>query len=170
MPYVAIPDPLIEIGQPTKKEIFQRIKDNQESFNSDIEALKQTAAVDIFNIRYTGLTQHYSGAEFAATLPTYKAPVGGTITSFIITLLTSSTSGNLEVTIEKSIDNGINWSPLLTAPVTLTGTTIGSVSGAVPWIDIPSQSFNQNDLLRLNINGVQVQQGNFHISVYGELS
>lgn len=170
MAYVVIPDALIEIGQAVKKEIFSRIKANQESFNTDIEALKQTASVDIFDIRYSGNTNHYSAAEIASALPTYKAPVSATITSFIITLLTSSTSGNLEIMIEKSTDNGINWSPLLSGYVTLTGTTIGSVSGSVPWIDVPSQSFNQNDLLRLSIDGVQVNQGNFHVSVYGELA
>ncbi len=170
MAYVEIPDALIQIGKPTKKEIFQRIKDNQESFNTDIENLKQTATVDIFNIRFSGDLPHYSAAEISSSLPTYKAPVAATITSVVITLLSASTSGTLEVMIEKSIDNGANWSPLLTTYVTLTGTTIGSISGAVPWIDVPSQSFLQNNLLRLNINGVQVDQGNFHISVYGELA
>ena len=169
MPYVPIADAQIEIGQPTKKEIFQRIKDNQESFNNDIEALKQTSAVDIFNIRYTGNINQYLEAEIALASPTYKAPVSGTMTSFVVTLLTASVSGSLEVSIDKSVDNGINWTPLLVSPVTVSGLTVGSISGAVTWVSVAAQSFNQNDMLRLNIDGIQVEQGNFHVSIYGEL-
>lgn len=170
MAYTPIPDAQIQIGEPTKKEIFQTIKDNQESFNTDIEALKQTSTIDIFNVRYTGELNHYSQAEIDAATPTFKAPLSATITSFVITLLTASTSGTLEIGIEKSIDNGVNWTPLLNTDVTVSGTTVGSISGSVDWIDIPSQSFNQNNLLRLKINGIQVDQGNFHVSVYGEVS
>lgn len=170
MAYTAVDPALIEIGEPTKKEIFQGILDNQDSFNTDIEALKQTATIDIFDVRYSGSIDQYSQAELDAGTPTFKAPVGATITSFVVTLLEASTSGNLEIDLEKSTDNGANWGPLLNNPVTVTGTTVGSVSGVVDWVDIPSQSFNQNDLLRLRINGVQVNQGSFHVSIYGELS
>lgn len=170
MAYVELDDALIQVGEPTKKEIFQTIKDNQESFNTDIEALKQTATIDIFDLKYTGDLPQYSATELDNAKPTFRAPVSATFTSFVVTLLEASTSGNLEVSIEKSVDNGANWSALLTTPVTVSGTTAGSISGAVNWIDVPSQSFAQNDMLRIIIDGVQVNQGDFHISVYGELS
>ena len=169
MPYVPIADAQIEIGQPTKKEIFQRIKDNQESFNNDIEALKQTATIDIFNIRYSGTLSDYSTTELNTGLPTYKAPVNAIITSFVITLLSPSSSGTLSIMIQKSVDNGINWTNLLTSAVSLTGITTGSLSGSVSWANVAAQSFNQNELLRLNITGVQTNQGNFHVSIYGEV-
>jgi len=86
-----------------------------------------------------------------------------------MTLLTASTSGTLEIELEKSVDNGINWIPLLTGSVDLTGTTVGSVSGSVPWVDVPSQSYAQGDLLKINIVGLQTGQGEFHLSIYGEV-
>lgn len=170
MAYVEIPDALIEIGEPVKKEILQNIKDNQESFNTDIEALKQTSSFDVFDIKFSGSFGSYSSAELEQFYPVFKAPVGLTMTNFTITLLEVSTSGTLGLMIEKSVDNGVNWTPLLTTDVELTGTTVGSVSGSVNWIDIPSQSVNQNELLRVAISSLQTDQGEFHVSIYGEVS
>lgn len=170
MAYDPVLDAWIEAGKPTKEEIFQYLKANQESFNTDIEALKQTSQIDIFDVSFSGGIEVYSATEVQRRMPVFKAPVGATMTSFVVTLLEASSSGTLSIEIEKSTDNGANWSPLLSSPVQVTGATVGSISGAVNWIDVPSQSFNQNDLLRLVIDGVQVGQGKFHVSVYGEVS
>jgi hypothetical protein len=160
----------IQAGKPTKEEIFQLIKGNQESFNTDIEALKQTARFDVFDVKYSGSVDQYSAAELDSLAPTFKAPVGATMVSFIVTLLEASTSGNLEISLEKSIDNGINWSPLLNNPVTVSTATVGSISGTVDWLDVPSQSFAENDLLKLVVDGIQVGQGAFHVSIYAEVA
>lgn len=170
MPYVAIDPADIEIGKPTKKEIFDRIRANQESFNTDIEALKQTATIDIFNVKFGGSIDEYSFEEIERAIPVFRAPLAGVIVAFKMVLLTPSASGTLEIEIEKSTDEGQNWIPLLNNPVEITGATVGSVSGAVDWVDVPSQSFAQNDLLRLKITGIQVDQGEFHVSIYGEVS
>lgn len=170
MAYTAINTADIEVGKPTKKEIFDTIRSNQESFNTDVEALKQTAVFDVFNVKFGGYINEYSSAEIADRIPTFKAQVGGTIVGFNMTLLEASTSGTLEIGLQKSTDNGQNWTDLLTTPVELSGLTVGSVSGAVSWVDIPSQSFNQGDLLRIVIEGAQVDQGEFHLLIYAEVS
>ena len=170
MPYNEVPDSFIQAGKPTKEEIFTGFKDNQESFNTDIENLKQTAKVNIFSTKVGGFINDFTQAEIQERMPVYKAPVDATITSFVVTLLEASTSGTLQVEVEKSIDNGANWSPLLTSPVEVTGTTVGSISGAVNWINVAAQSFDQNDLLRITIPGLQVDQGCFNVSIYGELA
>lgn len=170
MAYDPVLDAWIEAGQPTKEEIFQFFKANQESFNTDIEALKQTAAVDIIDVKIAGNIEDYEQNEIQERMPVFRAPVSGSITSVVIALLENSTSGTLQVTLEKSTDNGANWSPLLNTPVEITGTTAGSISGAVNFINAASQDFLQNDLLRITIPGVQNGQGAFHVSVYGELA
>lgn len=170
MAYDPILDSDIQAGKAAKEEIFTKIKANQESFNTDIEALKQTSTIDIFNLVFSGKVNQYSASELSGLIPVFKAPVSGTFTSFVMTLLEASTSGTLEAHIDKSTDNGVNWTPLLTTSVKLTGTTIGSISGSVSWVDVPSQSFDQNDLVRIRFTGLQVDQGNFHLSVYGEVS
>lgn len=170
MAYTAIPSGDIVAGKPTKEEIFDQIRTNQESFNTDIEALKQTSTIDIFNIKFTGAINQYDSGDLTTRVPVFKAPVGATFTSVVMTLLTASTSGTLELELDKSTDNGANWTPLLTSAVQLTGTTVGSVSGSVSWVSVALQSFDQNDLIRLRITGLQVDQGEFHVSVYGEVS
>lgn len=160
----------IEAGKPTREEIFQNLVTNQENINTDVENLKQTAVVDIIDVSVAGAITEYTEDEVNRRMPVYKAPVSASITSIVITLLEASTSGTLQVDVEKSIDNGANWSPLLTSPVELTGTTPGSVSGAVNFINAAAQDFNQNDLIRIRIPGTQAGQGQFHISVYGELA
>jgi len=170
MPYSAIPASWIEAGKPTKEEIFDLIKSNQESFNTDIEGLKQTARIDILDFNVVGDIESYDDLEINQMMPIFRAPVNASITQVLICLLTPSTSGTLEIQIEKSIDNGINWSPLLSTPVAVTGTTIGSISGAVNFTSPAAQDFNENDLLRVSIENVQVNQGNFHLSIYGELA
>jgi hypothetical protein len=170
MPYSPINIADMQVGKPVKKELFQTIRDNQESFNTDIEALKQTSIIDIFNIVFGGNIDQYSFAEIAERIPVFRAPVDGTIVAFKAVLLSASTSGTLEIEIEKSTDEGVNWVPLLDNPVQLAGLTVGSISGTVDWVDVPSQSFNQGDLLRVLITGAQVNQGEFHLSIYGELA
>lgn len=160
----------IQAGKPVKEELWDTVKSNQDDFNTRITATEQTSKIDIFDIRFTGNTDQYSASEIGDRIPVFKAPVSAQIVSFVVTLLEVSTSGNLEIEIDKSTDNGVNWTPLLNNPVTVTGTTVGSISGTVDWVDVPSQSFAQNDLLRIRVTGVQVDQGSFHVSIYGELS
>jgi hypothetical protein len=170
MPFLPIPPAWIQAGLPTKEELFQYIADNQDSFNTDIEALKQTSQIDIIDVKISGEIADYTQAEIQQNMPVFKAPVSATITSVQLTLLEVSTSGTLQVDIEKSTDDGINWSTLLTTPVDLTGTTVGSKQGSVNFINTAAQDFNQNDLIRISIPGVQVDQGAFHVSIYGEVS
>lgn len=170
MAYDPVLDAWIQAGKPTKEEIFRFLKDNQESFNADIEALKQTSQIDIIDVKVGGDINGYSQAHIQKSMPVFKAPVSGSMTSVVVSLLSASTSGTLSVDIEVSTDDGANWSPRLTTPVTMTGTTAGSVSNAASWINVAAQDFNQNDLIRITIPGVQVDQGEFHVSVYGEVA
>lgn len=170
MAYTVIDLTAIEVGKPVKKEIMEQLRTNQESFNTDIENLKQTATIDVFDIKFGGDIADYTAAEIAQRIPVFRAPVSATMVAFKIALLTASTSGTLEISIEKSTDDGVNWTPLLNNPVQVTGATVGSVSSTVDWVDIPSQSFAQGDLLRLVVDGVQVDQGEFHVSIYAEVA
>ena len=169
MAYTAINLADIEAGKPVKEEIFQAIRANQESFNVDITSIQQTAVIDIFNVKFGGKISTYIASEIQERIPVYKSPVDGTIISFIVTLLTASTSGNLQLQLEKSINNGVSWTTLLSSPVTVSASTVGSLSGAVSWTSPSAQDFNQGNLLRLVIVGVQLNQGEFQVAIHGEL-
>lgn len=168
-PFESMPPEWIEAGKPTKEEIFQNIRDNQESFNADIEALKQTSRIDIFDFSVTGYVSSYSTSELQQFLPIFRSPVQLNIVNVLVTLLGTSFSGTLQIQFSKSTDNGVNWSPILTSPVTVTGLTAGSVNPSVSFVDANAQKLDENDMLRLEVAGLQVSQGPFHVSVYGEL-
>ncbi len=169
MPYTVLPPEWIEAGKPTKEEIFQNLKANQESFNADIEALKQTSRVDIFDFTISGYPQSYTSLELEKFLPVFRAPVQADIVNVLITLLEPSTSGDIQIQIHKSTDDGVNWTPILSIPVEVSGLTVGSVNPSVSFVDLAAQKFNENDMLKIVIVGLQVNQGAFHISVYGEI-
>lgn len=170
MPYTPLNLADIQSGKPVKEEIFDTIRSNQESFNTDIESLKQTAIVDIFNIKFGGNIDQYEESEITERIPVFKAPVDATIVSFVVTLLSPSTSGTLELDIEKSIDDGVSWVSLLDNPVAISSLTTGSLSGVVDWTSPASQDFEQGDLLRLTVVSAQVDQGEFQVAIYGEVS
>lgn len=157
----------IVAGKPTKEEIFSDIDTILDDHETRISAVEGTSRVDLFNIKYTGDVSLYSGTELDNLAPTYKAPVNLNITSFVITLLEASTSGTLALDLEKSTDNGVTFNSILTGTVDVTGTTVGSTSGTVTFT---SNAINQNELVRIRISGIQVDQGTFHVSIYGEVS
>lgn len=165
MPYVPLDPADIVAGKPTKEEIFQQIHDNLESLNTSVENLSQTSKFDLFNIKYSGLMSRYSLSELNDLSPVYRASINGEIVEFKATLLEASTSGTLELDIQKSIDNGVNWISMLNNPVQLTGTSVGSISGSVDWLD---QTFLQGDLMRVRFVNIQIDQGAFHLDIFGE--
>lgn len=167
MAYVPLDPADIVAGKPTKEEIFQQIKDNQDNFNSEIALLQGTASFSVFDSNFVGAMTEYTLAYVNTRCPVYKSPAAGTIRSVVMTLLEPSTSGILELDVQKSTDNGANWSSILTTAVQLTGTTTGSLSGSVSFSDA---SVAQNDLLRIQFIGLQINQGDFHVSVYGDRS
>lgn len=157
----------IEAGKPVKEELWDKVKSNQEHFDTEIELLQGSNKFDIFDIRFSGSVNEYTQAELDSILPVFKSPVSGTIVSFVVTLLEASTSGTLQIGLEKSTDNGASWSSMLNNPVEVTTSTVGSISGSV---DFSTQIITQNELYRIRVQGTQVDQGAFHVSIYGELS
>lgn len=156
----------IAAGQPTKEELFTKIRDNQLEFESNIASLQSGASkTQIFNLAYTGYMDDYDITDLNERTAVFSAPNGFEIVQFKISLLSASVSGTLGVIIEKSTDDGANWTSIMTSTLQLTGTTAGSVSG-VP--SFSNDAVNQGDLLRLTFQSQQVDQGDFKITVYGE--
>lgn len=105
MAYTPLNTADIAAGKPTKEEIFDTIKSNQDSFDTDIEALKQVSTLDMFNVRFSGDIENYSLAEISNRIPVFRAPVAATIVNFKAVLLSVSTSGSLTLEIDKSTED-----------------------------------------------------------------
>jgi hypothetical protein len=171
MAYDPILDEWIEAGKPTKEEIFQFLKANQEYFNSSIDALAQTATFSLFNFKVAGFINQYTAAQRNLRMPVFRAPVDAEINDIRVTLLSASTSGNLIIQVERSEDDGVNWNPLLTGSgTTLAGTTVGSQNGAVTFVAVDANQFEQGDLFRITVPTLQVNQGAFQITVTAEVA
>jgi hypothetical protein len=171
MAYVPILDEWIEAGKPTKEEIFQYLKANQEYFNTSIDALSQTATFSLYNLTVGGSVNQYTTAQINARFPIFRAPVNAEINDIRITLLATSSSGNLTLQVERSTNDGVSWNPLLTGSgTTLTGTAVGSQNGAVTFIAIDSGIFQQGDLFRIVLNSIKSTQGQFHVNITAEVA
>lgn len=168
MAYTALNTTDIEAGKPVKEEIFDQIRTNQEHFNSELTGLSGTSKVDIFNMRLIGDMSHYSISGLNTRLPVFRAiqDADPGVIEFKATLLTASSSGTLTLDLQKSTNDGVSYSSILAAPITLTGTTAGSQSSTPTFADA---TFNQGGMFRVIITTIQSGQGQIHISAYGEL-
>jgi len=170
MPYMPIPAAWIEAGKPTKEEIFEYLSSNQESFNADIELLKQSSTISVFNARIHGSFSEYDEAELVNILPVFRAPVTATITEVRLAGLESGNgSGTLSIQLDKSTDGGFIWNPILAAPVTMSAFNAGGSSGGVSFVT-GGADFSQNDMIRIRIISSTSTLKSFHINVYGELA
>lgn len=169
MAYTTIPPEWIEAGEPTRKELFERIKDNQDFFDEAVDSLSQTSKVSMFNLTIGGEINQYTLAQINERMPVYAAPLGARIVEVKATLLSASGSGTFAFDIQKSTDNGVNFNTILTADVTLTGTAVGSQSGAVNFISAVTQEFEQGDFIKVVIEGVKASQGDVLLEIYSEL-
>lgn len=157
----------IVAGKPTKEEIFQEIDSVLTDHENRLDLLDGDSQFDLFNVNFTGRVDEYSVAIINQRCPIYKAPAAGSIVSVVVTLLEASTSGTLSLDIQKSTDNGQNWNSVLSSSVDLTGLTVGSLSGAVNFV-VGGEVVTQNELYRIQLTSIQVGQGDFHVSIYGE--
>ena len=169
MAFLPIPAAWIEAGKPTKEEIFQYLVDNQESFNADIELLKQTSRISIFNTRIHGSFREYSEAQLLEILPVFRAMATGFITEVRLAQLGTDATGTFTVQFDKSIDGGSSWLPILSTPVVLTLGSPGNSSTGVNFVT-GGENFNQNDMIRVRLLGSSGTPESFHINVYGELA
>jgi hypothetical protein len=170
MAYTTLPAADIVAGKPTKEEIFDQIRTNQEDFDTRITGLTGTNAIDVFNVKFGGSISQYSVTSIASRIPVFRAPVGAKLIQFNVTLLgNSSTGGTLTVDLKRSTDNGVTFTSIMLNPVTVTGLIAGSKNTTVDWLSVPDQSFNQDDLLQVEITGLQTNQAPFHVAISGEL-
>lgn len=176
MTYTTIDPNDIEVGKPTKKKIFQTIKDNLDDHETRIDSLQAGASkIEVFNFEVFGYINDYNINELTS-VGIYEAPAAFTLSTITISLqnnpqfLQSSSDGVLEVDLQKSTDNGVTWNTILnTKPsigvgVSATGSksTNGSINSGL-------NSINQGDLLRVSITSLKNNQGSFNITAYGDL-
>ncbi len=161
----------IDVGDPIKKELFDKIKNSLDDHEERIDELEVGARkVDVFKFpvlnasaanSYTGITYYIADENFTLT--------SATITIFEKGVLT----GAVEIDIRKSTTN-LDSTSFTTVFTTKPKITMASASdyetSSNQVFDVTQIEINEGDFLRLDVtelptNGVL---GKFMINVYGE--
>ncbi len=186
MAQTPLTDEEIEVGKPTKKRLFTKIKDNNEDHETRLNGLEEGAGkVIVCDFEVIGFISHYSPSELVS-VATFRAPANFNLLELVITIIdsangfdsagvpvSSSSAGVLEVGLLKSTDGGATFNSILTTnPQVVDGKNgkgeSSNSTGNTPVI-FNDTAVVQDNLLKIDIQNMKDTQGTFHISCYGSL-
>jgi len=157
MAFSAITSEQIAAGEPTSQPLFQKIKDSLDDHESRLTvteaALGRLPPID-FNV--LGLLN----APLAMTgAMTYRIDQATTLTACRLLVVTAGSSGSVEIDVQYKRGAGA-WTTVLTGPL-----SAGFASGSYFTANgtLAFQDLLPGDLLRLNINSVQVNMQDFSV-------
>ncbi len=164
MAYVTITDQEIEVGEPTAKPLFDKIKDNLDDHEDRLGAIEVAATSrPPIDFGVFGIMQ----APFAYDgLLIYRTPIDITATGVRLLQKIAGASGTLTVDIEYKRGGGA-WTSILTGPISLTSADgdLALESGVLAITD-----FLAGDLFRLNVDSVQADQEDFIAYIENEVA
>jgi hypothetical protein len=175
MSYNTIPETWINVGKAIKRRLFTYIKNNFDNHEGRINQLETNAQkVNVFNFEVMGYINDYTAYELTG-IATYEAINPFNLTEARLILMNSpsspntSTSGSLEIVLEKSVDGGITWYNVLATVVSIPDgeNTTGYISEAAEFLD-GEELINTGDIIRVNVVSKKDVQGSFLIQVHGE--
>lgn len=166
MSYNEIDDSLIQVGKPTRKEIFQTVKDNfvdHEDRISNTEAF--AGKIIVFDDLVINLAQ-YAGGSVLEQLIVWRAPSQTSIVTAEVTVLESGSAGIMEFDIKKTTNISVPGVSVFTTKPSVaytqpSGTTSSNAIFA-------SNLFNENEWLVVDITQIQTGIGRIQIRIIGE--
>lgn len=173
MAYIPLNNADLVVGKPTKKSLFQTIKDNQEDFNSRIGALETgSSKVELFNFEVANLGQYTNSSGDIERLAMFRASRDLTIVNVQVYVLSSSTGGlPTGGTLEYDVRVGNTPSTMNTIfniRPTITGTTEGSTNGAVNFVT-DGELIDQGQFIAFDITSLQDNQSRIYVDIYAEV-
>lgn len=164
MAFTTITAEEIEVGEPTAKQLFEKIKDNLDDHESRIGAAE------------TGLTARppISFGVFGVLQNTFakdemlieRVPVALTLTAARLFIKTAGTSGTTTIDVEYKRGAGA-WTSILTSVIS-SPYTDGDYFTATG--TLAETSLLPGDLLRLNVDSVQVDMEDFVVYIENEVA
>jgi hypothetical protein len=158
MAFTPITSAQIEVGEPTKKEIFTKTKDNFDDHETRISSLEAGATSTVpgeFLIQDSGLVQ--DEAAFSAPIP-----FDITITDVKLTVETAGSAGTLEVDVLS--DQGGSFSTVLSGNLTRAfgdGDRSSVSAGSLVTTDVDANKF-----FRLDVKAVQTGMRNAKVQIF----
>ncbi len=142
----------IEVGKPTKKEIFERIRTNFDDHETRILS-NETTIGSIWPIQFT-MNGKYNINKAGTTAVDFETiPFALTLTSAVITTFADPGSGNgtLTVDIQRAVGQGAFSTIFSTLPSVVSG---GGAQDTSTNAVLSSTSMAQGDILRLDFSTV----------------
>ena len=176
----------IEVGKSIKKSLWDKLKNNFSDHELRIYDVEQNSGkVVVANFSVTGYISHYESPELVDIL-TFRAPAAFELIEFSITLtdstnafnsvgvpVVSSTVGLLELNIQKSINNGIDYVEILSTKPSIADGRNGKGLSSNDAGNTPAffndVSVKQDDLLRIDVTSLKDITGSFQVTCYGEI-
>lgn len=163
MAYVSIPQASIEVGQPTKQELFQTIKDDLDDHESRLTT--NEAAVNNFEpITFSIVGQGAVADDLFGHA--YRFTRGLTLLGFrVVTGKDAGSSGTATFDVELSTDNGSSFSSILSSTVDASTTAYATVSGT-----LATTSVSAGDLLIINMDAIRTGASGFFLALEYEVA
>jgi len=164
----------IEVGKPTKKSLFQTIKDNEDDHEARISNLTLGASkIDVFIGELSNLQQYSPNNNDLVRIGLFRASRDFTLTNAQIYVLhggpnqdVAPTAGVFEIDIKKgtslsSLNTVFNVKPAVsTFNEEDTNATVSFIPGG--------EDVSQGDWLQLDITSLQTGQTRVFIDIFGE--
>ena len=172
MAFISVSDTLIQVGKACKREIFTRLKDNQDTLDQRVTTLEGGAnKVQIFN----GNVLNATASSTLTGLAFWTAPATFTLLDVKIGIYQKgSLTGTLEIDLKKSPDRDpANFVSVMSTKSSINLATASNYDDSTNGvIDVTKQEISQGDWLRLDVtslpsNGVISV---FSIEVFGEIN
>lgn len=153
----------IAVAEPTKQELFQKIKDNDDNLDSRLTSV-EAATVFVPQIPFI---VNGPGLIADGITPPWRFVVGQDIKGVrVVTNGNPGTSGSAVFDVEISTDDGSSWGTILTGTITASTTAYATVSGTLSG----TPTVANTDLLRINMDSVRVGASGYSIFVEVEVS
>lgn len=156
MAFSAITTAQIQVGEPTKKEIFQKTKDNFDDHETRILDLESSSSATFpmsFVISDSGVVDD----EVAYI----RVPFNITVTSVILTVVEAGTAGTLEIDVLSN--QGGSFSTIL--PSTLTRAYTAGDFSSTTSASIVTDDIDSGKILRLDIDAVQTEMRDAFVTI-----
>lgn len=164
MAFDTIPPAWLDVGDPTKKELFDRMKANEDDLDnriSDVEAALTSETPIQFQVdgQYWRMAIPITGAS-----PTIRIPFNITLTSALLHVVDDGSSGTLDCDVQR--DSGGGFSTIFSVRPTLTfgGGANSTSTGTLSVTDI-----DVGDFLRMDIITTQIDNESFNLYLTWEV-
>lgn len=172
MAFVPINPADVLTGEPVTTDLGQLIKENFDDHESRILALDTLNTVQLFDLT---VIRPQNAALINRNIPVYRASFALRLTGFSLSFPgmfpgdTFNGTGTLNIQLEKSTDNGSNWSSILSAPITATTQQVGDVITTINYT-LGQDELNAGDMLRFQyvVGSIRAVEPNHHLVILGE--